>query len=174
MEKLNRPKKKEMLFLPKPNTFEFREISIEELTPLLNSIPIFKSSGLSSYKDAFNILSNHLLKIYNTLILTNKFPDKWKYATVVPIPKINKPVKVIDYRQISLLPLPGKLFEKLLHKQLILYLENESLLTDIQNGFRKNHNTTDTTYKFVNLIASKQNKGKAIAAIIIDFEKAFH
>ena len=53
-----------------------------------------------------------------------------KYATVVPILKINKPVKVSVHRSISLLPLPGKLLKKLLHEQLIPYLENESRLTD--------------------------------------------
>ena len=135
----------------------------------MKSIPIFRSSGIQGLsskvlKDAFNILSNQQLKIHNTSILTNT--DELKYATVVPIPKINKPVKVSVHRPISLLPLPGKLLEKLLHEQLILYLENESLLTDSQNGYRKSHNTTVTIYKFVNSIASNKNKEKSIAQIV--------
>ena len=137
----------------------------------MKSIPIFRSSGIQGLsskvlKDAFNILSNQQLKIHNTSILTNTFPDELKYATVVPILKINKPVKVSDYRPISLLPLPGKLLEKLLHEQSLPYLENESLLTNSQNGYRKSHNTTVTIYKFVNSIASNKIKGKSIAQIV--------
>ena len=37
--------------------------------------------------------------------------------SIVPLPKINNPKLVSDFRPISLLPLPGKIIEKLLHSQ---------------------------------------------------------
>ena len=43
------------------------------------------------------------------------FPQNWKKATVIPIPKVCKPMGPEDLRHISLVPLPGKFFEHLLH-----------------------------------------------------------
>ena len=59
----------------------------------------------------------------------------------MPLPKVNNAKLVSDFRPISLLLLPGKIIEKLLHNQLIRHLENNTL-----NGFRKLH-TSDTLFK---------------------------
>ena len=64
-------------------------------------------------KDAFGALVDQLLYIMNQSIATNTFPDVWKLATVIPLPTVNNSNGVSDYRPISLLPLPGKLLEKL-------------------------------------------------------------
>ena len=73
-------------------------------------------------------MADQLLYIMNQSIRSGIFPEIWKLATVIPLPKVNNPSGVSDYRPISLLPLPGKLLEKLLHGQLIKYLENNNLL----------------------------------------------
>ena len=63
-----------------------------------------------------------------------------------------------NLRPISLLPLPGKLLEKIVHGQIINYLEDNKLLTDRQTGFRASHSTiskiaevTDDIYKSFDL-----------------------
>ena len=94
----------------------------------------------------------------NQSIISGIFPEAWNLATVIPLSKVNNPSGVSDYRPISSLPLPGKLREKLLHGQLIEYLENNNLLTNKQNGFRKNHNTNDTAFKLVHGLSNDVNK----------------
>ena len=41
-----------------------------------------------------------------------------------------------NYRPISILPVVSKVFERILHKQLVEYLDVESLLSEHQFGFR--------------------------------------
>ena len=87
------------------------------------------------------------------------FPKAWKLATVIPIPKVNNPSGVSYYRPTSLLLLPEKLLEKLIHTQLITHLENK-LLNEKQNGFRKNHYTSDTVFKLFHGLANNMNYEK--------------
>ena len=113
--------------------FSFSRIQVDELKNEIKNIKVFKSSGIDNVaskflKDAFTILEEQFLFILNKSIDLHKFPDDWKKATVIPLPKINNPKLVSDFRPISLLPVPGKIIEKLLHSQLINHLENNTLL----------------------------------------------
>ena len=79
---------------------------------IIKEINISKSSGLdniSSFiiKEAFEILLPEVTFMFNLSIRTSEFPEAWKQALVVPIPKSGNLTKVQNYRPISLLPLPG-------------------------------------------------------------------
>ena len=121
----------------------------------------------------FFILEEQFLDILNNSIELHKFPDEWKKATVIPLPKINNPKQVSDFRPISLLPLPGNIIEKLLHSQLINHLENNSLLNSKQNGFRKFHNTSDSVFRLCYDLSTSMKKNHHTAAVFVDFAKAF-
>ena len=43
-----------------------------------------------------------------------------------------------------LLPLPGKLLEKIVHKKVVKFWDDNKFLSDEQGGFRKNHSTVAT------------------------------
>ena len=88
-------------------------------------------------KMCFNILNVQLLVIFNKSLFQGYFPLGWRKATVVPIPKVTIPKEIGDLRPIALTPLPGKLLERFLHTQIMAHLDNNFLLNDIQNGFRK-------------------------------------
>ena len=93
--------------------------------------------------------------MYNLSIRYSKFPDTWKQALVIPIPKPGNPSLVQNYSPISLLPLPGKILEKLVHKQLSNYLEMDEPLADEQHGLRKGHSTTHAVAQLSNYISKK-------------------
>ena len=89
---------------------------------IVNDINISKSSGLdniSSFivKEAFEVLIPEVTYMYNLSIGTSSFPRAWKQALVIPIPKTGNLSLTQNYRPISLLPLPGKILEKLIHRQ---------------------------------------------------------
>ena len=91
----------------------------------------------------------------------------------MPIPKVNLPEDLGELRPIALTPLPGKILERFVHKQLLAHLNRYNILTEFQNGFRKNHSTIDTIFKFTtDLQINKNNKLNTIA-LYIDFKKAF-
>ena len=67
------------------------------------------------------------INVSKSSVETSIFPEAWKEALVIPIPKGGNLTLVQNYRPISLLPLPGKILDKLMHKQLTNYLEEELL-----------------------------------------------
>ena len=118
-------------------------------------------------------MEEQFLHILNKSIELNKFPDDWKKSTVILLLKINNAKLVSDFRPISLLPLPGKIIEKLLHNQLIKHLENNTLLNPKQNGFRKLHNTSDTVFELCYDLSNSMNRKHPTAVVFVDFAKAF-
>ena len=143
-------------------TFSLNEFTEIEVYNQVKTLNITKSSGISGVrasvvKLSLKSLNTEFTHLLNTSIITNKFPKRWKKATVTPIPKKGDLQLVSNYRPISLLPTPGKVMEKLVHHQLIDHIENNSLLSDYQYGFRR----------------SRLNKKVKTVAIFIDFKKAF-
>ena len=80
---------------------------------------------------------------------------------------------VQNYRPISLLPLPGKILEKLIHHQLSDYLELGTLLTDKQHGFRSNHSTIHSVAQLSNYISKKMDARVPTLVAYVDFRKTF-
>ena len=115
----------------------------------------------------------YLYNIIKTSIDTTVFPSSWKKATVIPIPKVSKPVGPEDLRPISLLPLPGKIYEHLIHTQIDYFLEQNNLLTKSQNGFRSKHSTVQTVFDFTTDLLNSYNEKCDTLAIYIDFKQAF-
>ena len=67
---------------------------------------------------------------------------------MVPIPKVDNPSEIGDLGPIALTPLPGKILERFVHTQLLSHLDQYIILTEFQNGFRKNHSTIDTIFRY--------------------------
>ena len=119
---------------------------------------------------AVNEEFTHLI---NTSITQGVFPTDWKKASVIPIPKAGDQSEVGNYRPISLVPAPGKVLEKIICEQLSGYLDDESLLTDSQYGFRKSRSTTLAVTQFLNHVNLALNRKNPTIALFIDFKKAF-
>lgn len=88
--------------------------------------------------------------VFNNCLDSGSFPQLWKESIMVPIPKKQNPKYLNNLRPISLIPLPGKLLERIIHKHLYLYLESNLLLNDRQGGFRKEMDTSYTIMELVN------------------------
>ena len=101
------------------------------------------------------------------------FPNSWKEALVIPIPKAGTPTDVNNYQPISLLPLPRKVLEKLVHRQLSGFLELNSLLVPMQHGFREGHSTIHSIAQFKNYVYTKLDSKLPTLVTYIDFRKAF-
>ena len=80
---------------------------------------------------------NKICKIYNASLEKGVFPMKWKSGIVIPLPKIPNVKEAADLRPISLLPLPGKVLERLVCRRLHDFLNINNTLTQVQHGFRK-------------------------------------
>ena len=124
-------------------------------------------------KDAFLVLVDKLVICFNLSFSIGNCPDAWKLAKITTRHKGGQKNQINNYRPISLLPLPGKLKEKIFHNRISSYLEENKLLNPEQNGFRPNHSTKDTVAKFTDDIATNINDNNCTIATFIDFRKAF-
>ena len=88
------------------------------------------------------MISSGITNIINRSLTTGVFPDNLKRARVTPIPKEGDKCNLSNYRPISVLPVFGKVFEKVAYTQLYDYLENNSILHKQQYGFRAKKSTT--------------------------------
>ena len=84
-----------------------------------------------------------LKMIFQNILDESTYPDLWKLANVTPIHKKEDKQLVKNYRPISLLPICGKIFEKIIFNNLYNYLNVNNLLTGNQSGFRPTNSTAN-------------------------------
>lgn len=85
-----------------------------------------------------------LTAIYNTILEIRYFSAAWKKANIIMICKPDKPKDTpSSYRPISLLPVLGKPFKKLLLQRLQPILDENCLIPPFQFGFPRKHSTVD-------------------------------
>ena len=97
----------------------------------------------------------------------------FKTGKITPVFKKGNKECIENYRPVSILPVFGKVFEKILYKQLYSFLSSNSVLHDQQFGFRKGHSTTHALHKSVNDRTKSIAKNKHVLGIFIDLSKAF-
>ena len=161
--------------LPMLEALEFEDNDIVKMS---KNICIYKSSGLPLISSRiWAILYKNFVpvftKLYNHIFNTGIYPKDWKTATVVPIPKVTNATNPNDLRPISLLPLPGKILEHLIHKPLLEHLEDNNLLNNCQNGFRPKRSTTQTVFQYTSELFLNLNSHYDTVAVYVDFRKAF-
>ena len=89
-------------------------------------------------KETAKMITVPLTNIFNCCVNTNTFPDVWKCANVIPIPK-SSPAHIQKLRPISLLPIISKVFETLLLEKIsFLFHQN---ISQNQFGFLPNSST---------------------------------
>ena len=76
-----------------------------------------------------------LLIIFRNSISQSTFPDMWKKSNVCLVHKKSDKQVINNYRPVSLIPISGKAFERLLFNYVYEYLEEYKLLSADQSGF---------------------------------------
>ena len=87
------------------------------------------------------------------------FPKLWKRANVVPIYKKGSVRDPNNYRSVSLMPLFGKVFEKLVYVQMLSHVL--PVITEAQHGFIYHVDPVPQTYPFY----SKRHGIRSLLAI---------
>ena len=159
-------------------TMEIKPPSQQEIILTLKEMSQHKSSGMKDLSTPFvscamDILIKEFEHLYKQVIEQGIFPDDWKIATVTPIPKVSKPKTCNELRPISILPLPGRVLENIINKQMKDFLEEAKYLGDHQYGFRKGRSTTAALAKLLDKLLTARDTGHIAITIFIDFKKAF-
>ena len=94
-------------------------------------------------------------------------------AKVITLYKKGKRYEANNYRPISLLSIFDKLFEKLLCRRVMKFLNANNILFKFQYGFRKLHSTTLALIEFTDSVRCFLDDGNYVISIFVDLTKAF-
>ena len=158
--------------------FSFRKVSQLEVMKQLKSIKRSKSTGIDDLppnmlKDAAPAISAPLTYLINQSLETGLFPTAWKAAKIIPIHKSGSYSNLDNYRPISILPVLSKVIEKVIHRQLLTFLEESKLLSKFQFGFRPKLSTELATTLLLDDIRRSVDEGKLVGVVFVDLTKAF-
>ena len=115
----------------------------EDILKIIRNLNVNKAHGhdnisIRMLKICDSVLVEPLSLIYNNCINSGVLPDIWKRSHIIPTYKKNDKRCINNYRPVSLLPICGKIFARILYNPLFLYLESNDLLTPHQSGFCPN------------------------------------
>ena len=137
------------------------------------------SNDKSSYfqivviKHCAKIIAPTLCRLYNMYMINGTFPEELRLGIITPIHKKGKNDEIENYRQISTLPIFGKIFEKILYSRIYDFMVQQKIICKTQFGFRKHHSTSHALDYSVNFINNCRMLNKHVIGIFIDLSKAF-
>ena len=158
------------------STFSFTEVGLTEVGEELENLNPKKANTYKNIpprllKENSDICSSSILRIVNNGINVSHFPDELKLADVTPVFKKEDPTNVKNYRPVSVLPVMSKVFERIMQKQINMYIEK--FFSPNLCGFRKNFSTQNALTALIeNWKISLDQNGYA-GAMLMDLSKAF-
>lgn len=157
--------------------FFIKECSKEQVLNIINNISSnaigHDNISITMIKLTLPVTLDIITYIINQSIKTHTFPDSWKIAKVIPLPKITSVENYKDLRPISILPVMSKIIEKIVCMQLTTYLETHNILPEHQSGFRKAHGTAAALSAVTDDILSASDNGNGSILVLLDFSRAF-
>ena len=133
----------------------------------INSIPI------KILKLAKEQIAKHLCFIYNLPFTIGIFPDSLEIAKVTPVYKKSSKLECANYRPITLLSNLDKIIEKLMHKKLMGFLNEQKVLYKKQFRFQKNCSTAHAIISVIENIEKAIDNEMFVCEVFVDLQKAF-
>lgn len=148
---------------------------IDNLITNLNNSTAVDFFGISNnflkiHKNAFIPI---LTKLINRYLFAGIFPEVLKIAVIKPIHKNGDVCQMSNYRPISLLPIFGKVFEKVIYRRLYQHISENSILHANQFGYVEKSNTEIAAIHLLNEVYKGMDENKATSLTCIDLSKAF-
>lgn len=158
-------------------------IRLEQTNPfevynIIHSLKDTKAVGIDRIpvkllKSTADLIAEPLAYLINLTLASGIFPSLLKISVVKPIHKKGDKKNMGNYRPISLLPNISKIFEKIIYLRLISFIDRWKILTDQQNGFRKNMSTIRAMYQLLSKVLESLNNRNYVSTVLLDLSKAF-
>ncbi|MGL4388826.1 MAG: reverse transcriptase domain-containing protein [Brevinema sp.] len=155
---------------------KIKDITLDEIKVYIKKLKYGKAAGIDNIKpEMLKAMENEgiqwLHEIINMIWKNGKLPEDWQTAIILPIPKKGDMFKCENYRGISLLSIPFKIYERALEVRLRKHIEET--LEESQAGFRPGRSCQDWIFSLRQILEKINNRDKQIFICAIDMEKAF-
>ena len=116
-----------------------------------------------------------LTLLFENCVRSGEFPNVWKRSNIVPVHKKGNKQLIKNYRPVSLLPICGKLMEKLMFNSIFNFIDTRNLLSVHQSGFRPGDSCVHQLISIVHEIYSAfdANPSLEVRGVFLDISKAF-
>lgn len=173
---LYNPTSAQHIKLDEPANNEFNTISTVEVTTAIQSLKSGKAAGVDEIRPEMlkSLKSggiNWLTRICRVIWNTGTAPTDWQVDIVVPIFKKGDQKECSNYRGITLLSLPGKVFARIIERRCRVIVEPN--IQETQCGFRTGRGTTDQIFTLQQILEKSWEFAKPVYTLFIDLEKAY-
>ena len=100
-------------------------------------------------------------------------PDKWKIGIITLMPKGRISLNPGNRRPVSVPPMPSKVMEKVIYRQLVNFFENNALSYVYQHGFRRGLSTSTAVMEYVQYLYQAFDRRQTTSSIYVDYKHAF-
>jgi len=167
------------LTLPLASFSSFSPVIVPEISSLILSCSS-KSSPLDPIptfllKHCLHVLAPSITHLINMSLTNGVFPSAMKLAHVTPLLKNHTldADRLENYRPISLLSFLSKLLERVVARQIVAYLESNSLFVPVQSAYRTYHSTETALLKVMNDLLLAVDRKDATILALLDQSAAF-
>ena len=101
------------------------------------------------------------------------FMDHWKNGNIVPIHKKGDKQILKNYRPVSLLPICGEIFERLIFNDLFNFFLENNLILPNQSGFKPGDSCINQLLSMTHKIYNSFDEGLEVRSVFLDISKAF-
>lgn len=154
------------------------DITLEELKDMLGKLKDNKAPGedripYEFIKNAPDEYLLELVQVYNIILNTGNIDESFLKSIIFPIYKKGDMNDVQNYRAIAFMNCIVKILMGIINERLTRWVENNSILTEFQAGFRKKYSTVDNIFNLTSIIHLKLAEKKKVYAFFVDFKAAF-
>ena len=160
------------------NGFQIRTVTLKEVIHELRNIRTDCSTRLDNIpanmiKMVADYLGSPLTDVINTCIKTLYFLSAWKLARICAIPKGSQIKSEKDLRPISILPVLLKVYERLIFRQLSVFIDKNNVLNNNISAYQKGQSTTTLLQAIRDDIVKAMKRSEVTMMILADFSKVF-
>ena len=160
---------------PMLSDIEFSESDIEMACHELDSASAPGPDGIPAVllKTLSKELSHPLYTLWRGSVDQGVIPADLLLVLISPIHKGGSRGTPANYRPVALTSHITKVFERVIRRRLVDYLEQNSFLPEEQHGFRSKRSCLTQLLAFWDRIIEKMEEGNGVDVIYTDFAKAF-
>ena len=123
-------------------------------------------------KKGVGVLAGPIAHLIAVSINTARVPDGFKLSHILPIHKKKKPNdRAASYRPVAILPALSKVLERVVHRQLLKFMETK--FSNCQHGFRPRRNTVGAITASHGAWSRARSAGEVVGIAAYDLSAAF-
>ncbi|RLU18430.1 hypothetical protein DMN91_008787 [Ooceraea biroi] len=145
----------------------FAQIETEHLVKIVrnleNKAGTEEGITVEIMKHVVEVAAGKICHVFNKSFEEGMFPKEWKEGTN----------RIEEFRPVNKLPVYENILEKVVHEQVVEFLENNEMISECQSGFRKKHSCETALQWVVSEWKRAIGDGMMIGVVFLDLRRAF-